>query len=53
MAKYLYNLPMGGVRIVFDNTAEYPEIHLTADQIREQEFEIVGWIWRISTTESW
>lgn len=53
MAKRLYNLPMGGIRIVSDNAGEYPEIQLTADQIREQEFEIVGWIWRISTTESW
>ncbi len=53
MAKRLYNLPMGGIRIVSDNAVEYPEIQLTADQIREQEFEIVGWIWRISTTETW
>lgn len=53
MAKRLYNLPMGGVRIVSDNSAEYPEIHLTAEEILEQHFEIVGWIWQISSLENW
>lgn len=53
MAKRLYNLPMGGVRIVSDNSAEYPEIHLTAEEILEQQFEIVGWIWQISSLENW
>lgn len=53
MAKRLYNLPMGGIRIVSDNAAEYPEIQLTAQEILDQQFEIVGWIWQISTMESW
>lgn len=53
LAKRLYNLPMGGVRIVSDNAAEYPEIQLTAQEIIEQQFEVVGWIWQISTMESW
>lgn len=53
MAKRLYNLPMGGVRIVSDNSAEYPEIHLTAEEILEQQFEIIGWIWQISSLENW
>ena len=53
LAKRLYNLPMGGVRIVSDNAAEYPEIQLTAQEILDQQFEVVGWIWQISTMESW
>lgn len=53
VAKRLYNLPMGGVRIVSDNTAEYPEVLLTAEERKKQEFEVIGWVWRITSTESW
>ncbi|MEX5438872.1 S24 family peptidase [Acinetobacter indicus] len=53
MAKRLYNLPMGGVRIVSDNATEYPEIHLTAEETINQQFEIVGWIWQVATLENW
>ncbi len=53
MAKRLYNLPFGGVRVVSDNTLEYPEIQLTAEDIKKQEFEIVGWVWQISSIETW
>ncbi len=53
VAKRLYNLPMGGVRIVSDNTAEYPEVLLTAEERKKQEFEIVGWVWQISSIERW
>ena len=53
MAKRLYNLPFGGVRIVSDNSAEFPEIRLTAEEIVDQQFEIVGWIWQVSSLESW
>lgn len=53
MAKRLYNLPMGGVRIASDNAAEYPEIHLSAQEIIDQQFEIVGWVWQISSLENW
>lgn len=53
MAKRLYNLPMGGVRIVSDNSIEYPEIHLTVEEIIQQQFEIVGWIWQITSLENW
>lgn len=53
MAKRLYNLPLGGIRIVSDNAIEYPEIQLTADEIKQQQFEIIGWIWQISSMESW
>ncbi|WP_046205789.1 XRE family transcriptional regulator [Acinetobacter radioresistens] len=53
VAKRLYNLPMGGVRIVSDNTAEYPEVLLTAEERKEQEFEVIGWVWQISSLERW
>ena len=53
MAKRLYNLPLGGVRIVSDNAAEYPEIHLSAQEIIDQQFEIIGWVWQISSLENW
>ncbi|ENZ6408093.1 TPA: XRE family transcriptional regulator [Acinetobacter nosocomialis] len=51
--KRLYNLPFGGIRIVSDNHEEYDEEHLTAEQIKEQEFEIIGWAWSWQRTESW
>ena len=51
--KRLYNLPFGGVRVVSDNSDEFPEIQLTADQIKEQDFQITGWVWQISTLERW
>lgn len=53
MAKRLYNLPMGGIRIVSDNSVEYPEIQLSAKEVADQHFEIIGWIWQISSLESW
>lgn len=52
-AKRLYNLPLGGVRIVSDNSAEFPEVRLTAQEVIDQKFEIVGWIWQIASIESW
>lgn len=51
--KRLYSLPFGGVRIVSDNHEEYPEENLTAEQIKEQEFEVIGWAWSWQTTETW
>ncbi|MDQ9009005.1 S24 family peptidase [Acinetobacter gerneri] len=51
--KRLYNLPFGGARIVSDNSDEFPEIQLTADQINEQDFQIIGWVWQIATMERW
>lgn len=53
MAKRLYNLPMGGVRIVSDNAIEYPEIQLSAQEIIDQQFEVIGWVWQISSLENW
>ena len=52
-AKRLYNLPLGGVRIVSDNSAEFPEMRITAQEVIDQKFEIVGWIWQIASIESW
>lgn len=52
-AKRLYNLPLGGVRIVSDNSTEFPEMRITAQEVIDQKFEIVGWIWQISSIESW
>lgn len=49
----LYNLPLGGVRIVSDNSTEFPEIHLNAQEIIDQQLEIIGWVWQISSLENW
>lgn len=51
--KRLYQLPLGGVRIVSDNTAEYPEERLTAQEIIDQQFEIIGWAWSWQSMENW
>lgn len=51
--KRLYNLPLGGVRIVSDNSDEFPETYLNAQEIIDQQFEIIGWVWQISSLESW
>jgi len=26
---------------------------LTAEERKKQEFEVIGWVWRITSTESW
>ena len=51
--KRLYQLPLGGVRIVSDNAAEYPEERLTAQEIIDQQFEIIGWAWSWQSMENW
>lgn len=51
--KRLYRLPNGGVRIVSDNHQEYPEEILTAQDIIEQQFTILGWVFSIQRLESW
>ena len=51
--KRLYNLPLGGVRIVSDNSTEFPEIHLNSQEVVDQQLEIIGWVWQISSLESW
>ena len=52
-AKRLYNLPFGGVRIVSDNSEEYPEINLTAEEKETQQFQVIGWVWQIARIERW
>lgn len=52
-AKRLYNAPFGGVRIVSDNSDEFPEINLTAEEKESKAFQIIGWIWQISRIERW
>ena len=52
-AKRLYNMPFGGVRIVSDNSAEFPEQVLTATDRVEQDFQIYGWVWQIARIEKW
>lgn len=51
--KRLYQLPLGGVRIVSDNTAEYPEERLTAQEVIDQQFEVIGWAWSWQSMENW
>ena len=51
--KRLYALPMGGVRIVSDNADEYPEERLTAQEVQEQEFKVIGWAFSWQTMDNW
>lgn len=51
--KRLYNLPLGGVRLVSDNASEFPEIYLSAQEIIDQKFEVLGWVWQISSIDFW
>jgi phage repressor protein C with HTH and peptisase S24 domain len=50
--KYLYLLPFNGVRIVSANADEYPEERLTAQEIQDQDFHVIGQVWSISSLES-
>ena len=47
------NMPFGGVRIVSDNSAEYPEQVLTATERVDQDFQVYGWVWQIARIEKW
>ena len=49
----VYNLPFGGIRLLSDNSEEYKEIELTAEERISQQFEIIGWVWQISKLEKW
>lgn len=51
--KRLYALPMGGIRIVSDNADEYPEERLTAQEVMEQEFKVIGWAFSWQTMDNW
>ena len=51
--KRLYQLPLGGIRVVSDNNIEYPEERLSAQDIIDQKFEVIGWAWSWQTMETW
>jgi len=51
--KRLYQLPMGGIRIVSDNATEYPEERLNAQEVLDQQFEVIGWAWSWQSMENW
>jgi phage repressor protein C with HTH and peptisase S24 domain len=51
--KRLYKTAEGGVRIVSDNKEEYPEEVLTKQQIQDQKFRVIGWVWKIDKVETW
>lgn len=51
--KRLYNLPNGGVRIVSDNEAQFPECSLSRDEIEYENFRVIGWVYSISRLERW
>jgi phage repressor protein C with HTH and peptisase S24 domain len=47
--KYLYRLPGGGLRLRSNNAAEYPDEIFSAEQVQEQNIQILGWIFWWST----
>ena len=51
--KRLYKTSDGGVRIVSDNKDEYPEEILTKQQMIDQNFRVIGWVWKIDKVENW
>lgn len=51
--KRLYTSPCGGVKIVSDNMDTYPEQFLTTEQMQEQQFKVLGWVWSWQKLEYW
>lgn len=49
----LYALPLGGVRVVSDNSECYAEHCLTAQDMIEQEFRVIGWAFNWQTMDCW
>jgi len=47
--KHLYRLPGGGLRLRSQNSDEYPDETLSAEQIRDQSLRILGWVFWWST----
>ncbi len=45
--KYLYRMPMGGIRIVSANSDEYKEEVLTQQEIIDQEFEVIAYAFNV------
>lgn len=48
--KYLYNLPKNGVRIASENREEFPEERLSAEEVIDQEFEIIGYAFYVESS---
>ena len=48
--KYLYRMPMGGIRIVSANSDEYKEEVLTQQEIIDQEFEVVAYAFNVQNS---
>lgn len=49
--KRLYKLPNGGVRVVSDNSDEFPEYIVTREEMAD--FIVIGWVYSISRLERW
>lgn len=47
--KFLYRLPGGGVRIRSFNSSEYTDEEYTADEIKQIQLRIIGWVFWWST----
>ena len=48
--KYLYRMPMGGIRIVSANSDEYKEEVLTQQEIIDQEFEVIAYAFNVQNS---
>jgi phage repressor protein C with HTH and peptisase S24 domain len=47
--KYLHRLPGGGLRLRSHNAGEYPDEIFSAEQIQEQNIQVLGWVFWWST----
>ncbi|WP_397451201.1 helix-turn-helix transcriptional regulator [Pseudomonas sp. NA-150] len=47
--KYLYRLPGGALRLRSHNSGEYPDEIFAAEQIQQQNIQIIGWVFWWST----
>lgn len=53
MCKRLYRLPNKGLKIVSDNTIDYPEWEITGEQRETNGFRLIGWVFHWSVMDSW
>lgn len=53
MCKRLYRLPNNGLKIVSDNTIDYPEWEITGEQRETNGFRLIGWVFHWSVMDSW
>lgn len=49
----IYQLPNKGLRLVSENKESYPEEKLTAEDVQQDNIEIIGWAWSWQSIESW